>query len=108
MGAVGGVPLAESSALSFPPSPPLCYTVRLHTPACPQQRRRRRRRTHRLPRLSNLHAPAMHLDNLGSEGLDSSQDQLLVLQGGDAQTQHISAQTESKGVKGEKKSDNRK
>lgn len=39
----------------------------------------------------------MHLDNLGSEGLDGSQDQLLVLQGRDAKTQHIPVQTQIKG-----------
>lgn len=91
---IGGVPLAERSALSFPLSPLLCHIVRLHTPACLQQQQRR---TQRLPRLSDLHATAVHLDHLGSEGLDSSQDQLLVLQGGDAQTQHIPVQREIKG-----------
>lgn len=99
MGVFGGVLLAESSALSFPLSPLLCHIVRLHTPAWLQlqkQQQQQQRRTHCLPRLSDLHAAAMHLDNLGSEGLDSSQDQLLMLQGGDAQTQHIPVQTENK------------
>lgn len=57
------------------------------------------------PRLtppSDLHAAAVHLDNLGSEGLDGSQDQLLVLQGRDAKTQHIPVQTQIKGFQVDK------
>lgn len=41
----------------------------------------------------DLHTTAVHLDDLGSEGLDGSQDELLVLQGSDAQTHHISVDT---------------
>lgn len=43
--------------------------------------------------LLDLHAAAVHLDDLGSEGLDGSQDQLLVLKGSDAKTQYISVDT---------------
>lgn len=44
--------------------------------------------------LLDLHAAAVHLDDLGSEGLDGSQDQLLVLKGSDAKTQYISVDTD--------------
>ena len=44
----------------------------------------------------DLHATAVHLDDLGSEGLDGSQDQLLVLKGSDAKAQYVSVDTESK------------
>lgn len=40
-------------------------------------------------RLLDLHTAAMHLDDLGSEGLDGSQDQFLVLEGSDAKAQYI-------------------
>lgn len=42
----------------------------------------------------DLHTAAVHLDDLGSEGLDGRQDQLLVLEGSDAKAQYISAETE--------------
>lgn len=101
---VGGSPLAERSALSFPVSPLLCHIIRLHTHqrVCSSSSSSSVGLTVSLG-LSDLHAPTVHLDNLGSEGLDSSQDQLLMLQGGDAKTQHIPAQTEIKGLKMEKK-----
>lgn len=44
----------------------------------------------------DLHTAAVHLDDLGSEGLDGSQDQLLVLKGSDAKTQYISVEKRSK------------
>lgn len=47
-------------------------------------------------RLSHLHTAAVHLDDLGSEGLDGGQDQLLVLKGRDAKAQYISVDTEIK------------
>lgn len=47
-------------------------------------------------RLSDLHTAAVHLDDLGSEGLDGGQDQLLVLKGRDAKAQYISVDTEIK------------
>lgn len=100
MGVAGGAH-SESSALSFlpsfPRSPLLGHVVRLHTPAALQRRARR------LPPLSDLHAAAVHLDDLGSERLDGSQDQLLMLQGSDAETQHV-PETQGKGFKKEKKS----
>lgn len=46
--------------------------------------------------MSDLHTAAVHLDDLGSEGLDGSQDQLLVLKGRDAKAQYISVDTEIK------------
>lgn len=42
----------------------------------------------------DLHTAAVHLDDLGSEGLDGSQYQLLVLQGSDAKAQYISGDTD--------------
>lgn len=42
------------------------------------------------PDWSDLNAAAVHLDDLGSEGLDGGQDQLLVFQGRDSKAQHIS------------------
>lgn len=41
------------------------------------------------PDYSDLNPTAVHLDDLRSEGLDGSQDQLLVLQGRDSKAQHI-------------------
>lgn len=46
--------------------------------------------------LLDLHTAAVHLDDLGSEGLDGSQYQLLVLQGSDAKAQYISVDMEIK------------
>lgn len=40
---------------------------------------------------SHLHAPAMHLDHLGPQGLDATQDGLLVLRLSDPQAQDVSA-----------------
>lgn len=45
-------------------------------------------------RLLDLHTAAVHLDDLGSEGLNGSQYQLLVLQGSDAKAQYISMDTD--------------
>lgn len=50
------------------------------------------------PCLSDLNAAAMHLDDLSSEGLDGSQDQLLVLKGRDSKAQYISVGTDERGV----------
>lgn len=44
---------------------------------------------------SDLHPPAVHLDHLRPQRLDGGQDQLLVVQGGDAQAQHVSAETQT-------------
>lgn len=44
-------------------------------------------------RMSDLHSAAVHLDNLRSESLYGGQDLFLVLQRGDAETQHIPAET---------------
>lgn len=41
------------------------------------------------PDWSHLNSAAVHLNDLGSEGLDGGQDQLLVLQGGDSKAQHV-------------------
>lgn len=40
---------------------------------------------------SHLHASAVHLDHLGTQGLDATQDDLLVLCQRDPQAQDISA-----------------
>ncbi len=90
-GVDGGVQLAGRSARLFlhtgsalSSSPPHRPSARSHC-VCSSSVRQQC-----VDRLLDLHAAAMHLDDLGSEGLDGSQDQLLVLEGSDAKAQYIS------------------
>lgn len=89
------VQLAERSAhlslcmeeLSLSLSPRLHPIIHLHT--CKDLQQHETRWVDRL----DLHTTPVHLDDLGSQSLDGSQYQLLVLQGSDAKAQYISVNT---------------